>query len=84
MFRATNGVLSFTSPYVEIGVAQLGLIAGSGMLIAFLCTITFLPAAITLCRVHDEDVEIGFAWHSPAATEPILVLTVVRAAGFSA
>ena len=28
-----------------LGVAELGLIAGVGMLIAFLCTLTFLPAA---------------------------------------
>ena len=32
------------------GVAELGLIAGAGMLIAFVCTLTFLPAAITLFR----------------------------------
>ena len=32
------------------------------MLIAFLCTVTFLPAAITLCRPASEQAEVGFAW----------------------
>jgi hopanoid biosynthesis associated RND transporter like protein HpnN len=31
-------------------VAQLGIIAGGGMLIAFACTLTFLPAMLCLCR----------------------------------
>jgi hopanoid biosynthesis associated RND transporter like protein HpnN len=55
------GFLAFV-PTDFSGVAELGLIAGAGMLIAFLCTMTFLPAAITVCRAHDEHVEIGFAW----------------------
>ncbi len=42
------GFLAFT-PTAFIGVAQLGLIAGGGMLIAFLCTLTFLPALISIC-----------------------------------
>ena len=41
------GFLSFVPTHFR-GVAELGLIAGVGMLIAFLCTMTFLPAAITL------------------------------------
>jgi len=44
------------------GVAELGLIAGTGMLIAFLCTMTFLPAAIAVCRAPAERAEVGFAW----------------------
>ena len=55
------GFLAFV-PTAFSGVAELGLIAGFGMLIAFLCTITFLPAAITLCRPAGEQAEIGFAW----------------------
>ncbi len=42
------------------GVAELGLIAGSGMLIAFLCTMTFLPAAIALFAPPGEAAEVGF------------------------
>ena len=55
------GFLAFV-PTAFSGVAELGLIAGTGMLIAFLCTMTFLPAAITLCRARDESAEVGFAW----------------------
>jgi hopanoid biosynthesis associated RND transporter like protein HpnN len=55
------GFLAFV-PTAFSGVAELGLIAGSGMLIAFLCTMTFLPAAITVCRARDERAEVGFAW----------------------
>jgi uncharacterized protein len=46
-------------------VAELGLLAGFGMLIAFLCTMTFLPAAITLFRPHGERSEVGFRWAAP-------------------
>src|SRR4029077_20012511 len=47
------------------GVAELGLIAGFGMLIAFACTIGFLPAVITLCRPRREAAVVGFAWLAP-------------------
>ncbi|MGH7121355.1 MAG: MMPL family transporter, partial [Acetobacteraceae bacterium] len=69
------GFLAFV-PTDFAGVAELGLIAGTGMLIAFLCTMTFLPAAITVFRARDEQAEVGFAlgravdrliarWHAP-------------------
>src|SRR5215469_5485423 len=58
------GFLAFV-PTDFRGVAELGLIAGTGMLIAFLCTLTFLPAAISLLRPHGEAVEIGFRWAAP-------------------
>ena len=57
---AAAGFLAFV-PTNFSGVAELGLIAGTGMLIAFVCTITFLPAALTLCRPRAEAQEIGFA-----------------------
>ena len=47
------------------GVAELGLIAGVGMLIAFVCTLAFLPAAITLFRPRGEAGVVGFAWLAP-------------------
>ncbi len=53
------GFLAFV-PTEFRGVAELGLIAGVGMLIAFLCTMTFLPAMIALCRPRGEPAEIGF------------------------
>ncbi|HEY6433863.1 MAG TPA: MMPL family transporter, partial [Acetobacteraceae bacterium] len=64
------GFLAFV-PTNFIGVAELGLIAGFGMLIAFACTMTFLPAAITLCRPPGEARLVGFAWAVPL--DPLVV-----------
>jgi hopanoid biosynthesis associated RND transporter like protein HpnN len=58
---AAAGFLAFV-PTDFVGVAELGLIAGVGMLVALLCTILFLPAALTLCRPHAEAMEVGFVW----------------------
>jgi len=58
------GFLAFV-PTDFRGVAELGLIAGIGMLIAFVCTMTFLPAAISLFRPHAESAEVGFRWAVP-------------------
>ncbi|HEY1933744.1 MAG TPA: MMPL family transporter [Acetobacteraceae bacterium] len=58
------GFLAFV-PTSFAGVAELGLIAGIGMLIAFLCTMTVLPAAITLCHPPGELGMVGFAWAVP-------------------
>src|SRR5215469_7605164 len=58
------GFLAFV-PTDFRGVAELGLIAGVGMLIAFLCTMTFLPAAISLFRPQGENAEVGFRWAAP-------------------
>ena len=55
------GFLAFV-PTDFRGVAQLGLIAGAGMLIAFAATMTFLPALLTLLRPAGEAAEIGWAW----------------------
>ncbi len=44
------------------GVAELGLIAGVGMLIAFACTIVFLPACIALMRPRGEPAGVGYRW----------------------
>ena len=58
------GFLAFV-PTDFRGVAELGLIAGVGMLIAFACTLTVLPACITLCRPKGGAAEVGFAWAAP-------------------
>ena len=50
-----------------LGVAELGLIAGIGMIIAYLATLTFLPAAIKLLHPPAEHVPI--ATHSLAAVD---------------
>ncbi|GBQ63961.1 hypothetical protein AA103196_0743 [Ameyamaea chiangmaiensis NBRC 103196] len=59
------GFLAFT-PTAFIGVAQLGLIAGIGMLIAFVCTITLLPALLLLMHPRLEYRFSGFAFAQPA------------------
>ncbi len=58
------GFLAFV-PTDFRGVAELGMIAGVGMLIAFICTMTFLPAAIAVFRPHGESAEVGFGWAAP-------------------
>ncbi|MGH8148130.1 MAG: MMPL family transporter [Rhodanobacteraceae bacterium] len=45
------GFLAF-APTRFTGVAELGIIAGVGMLIALLCTLTILPALLTLLAAH--------------------------------
>jgi hypothetical protein len=57
---AASGFLAFV-PTAFAGVAELGLIAGAGMVIALLCTILFLPAAIRLLRPRPEPNPVGFA-----------------------
>ena len=54
------GFLAFV-PTDFTGVAGLGLIAGAGMLIAFGCTLLFLPAALVLFRPRAAATEVGFA-----------------------
>jgi uncharacterized protein len=81
------GFLAFT-PTKFVGVAQLGIIAGCGMLIAFTCTLTFLPAMLCLFRPGQEPREVGFQfakkldpvvqhWHRPV----VLVFTALATAG---
>ncbi|MCQ8242093.1 MMPL family transporter [Rhizosaccharibacter radicis] len=78
------GFLAFT-PTAFVGVAQLGLIAGFGMLIAFACTLTVLPALLTLFRPRPVHGEIGFTWARPLdravvrARRPILGISAVLA-----
>ncbi len=50
---AASGFLAFV-PTSFAGVAELGLIAGGGMIIALVCTILFLPAAIALLHPRAE------------------------------
>ncbi len=60
------GFLAFV-PTDFSGVAELGMIAGVGMLIAFATTVTVLPAAIMLLRPRHGRMagEAGFAWAAP-------------------
>ncbi|MCX5619050.1 MULTISPECIES: MMPL family transporter [Bombella] len=53
------GFLAFT-PTNFVGVAQLGLIAGGGMIIAFFCTLTLLPALLMAFRAKPGASSTGF------------------------
>ena len=58
------GFLAFL-PTAYVGVSQLGLIAGAGMLIAVTLNFTLLPALLTLFRPHGETESVGFAGAAP-------------------
>src|ERR1700685_1859232 len=47
------------------GLSELGLIAGCGMLIAFLCSITFVPAMLAVLNPPGEPASIGFRQLAP-------------------
>lgn len=47
------------------GVSELGLIAGTGMFIAFLSAITVLPALLTLFRPPPEEEPVGYKFLAP-------------------
>ncbi len=47
------------------GLSELGEIAGSGMIIAFLCSITLLPALLTVFKPPPEERPMGFAFLAP-------------------
>jgi hopanoid biosynthesis associated RND transporter like protein HpnN len=59
------GFFSFI-PTTYTGVAELGKVAGAGMIVAFLLSITLLPALLRLMRLGKEQDEVGFAWMAPA------------------
>jgi uncharacterized protein len=81
------GFLSFL-PTDYKGLSELGLLAGLGMIIAFLTSITVIPALLMLLRPPGEPEEMGFKFLAPLdrAMErqriPIIVCTgLVVAAG---
>ena len=47
------------------GIAELGKIAGAGMLVAFLSSITALPALLTLLNPPGESEPVGYAFLAP-------------------
>jgi len=52
-------------PTSYTGLSDLGQIASFGMLIAFLCSITLVPALLTLLRPPEEPRSVGFAKLAP-------------------
>jgi hypothetical protein len=58
------GFFSFI-PTDYVGVAELGLIAGMGMVVAFGLCISLLPALIMLVKPPGEEAHVGFAFFAP-------------------
>jgi hopanoid biosynthesis associated RND transporter like protein HpnN len=78
----TAGFFSFL-PTEYRGVSELGLIAGTGMMIAFLTSVTLLPALLTILRPPVEIDEVGYRWLIPVDRAlaflrlPILIATAL-------
>ena len=53
-------------PTDYLGVAELGLVAGAGMLIALFLNVTLLPALIALLKPGGESAPAGYRWLRPA------------------
>ena len=68
LLAAASIALAFWSflPTAYRGLSELGLIAGVGMGVAFVTTLSLLPALIMLFQPGVEPREIGFAWAAPA------------------
>ncbi len=78
------GFFSFL-PTKYVGVAELGLIAGIGMVVAFVLAITMLPALMMMIAPHGEAEEVGFKSLAPAdellKERRTLVLGIAAVAG---
>ena len=52
-------------PTAYVGLSELGLIAGTGMIIAFVTTVTLLPALLAALKPAGENAPVGFAALAP-------------------
>ena len=52
-------------PTAYVGLSELGLIAGTGMIIAFATTITLLPALLSVLKPRGERAPVGWAFLAP-------------------
>jgi len=68
MLAAASIALAFYSflPTAYVGLSELGLIAGTGIIIAFATTITLLPALLTVLKPSGEPEPIGYLALAPA------------------
>jgi len=82
------GFLSFL-PTAYRGLSELGLIAGFGMLIAFISSITMLPALLSRLKPRSEPYPLGYAFLAPVDIfleryrVPILIVTALVILGAS-
>ncbi len=60
----TAGFFSFL-PTAYRGLSELGLIAGSGMIVAFMISITLLPALLHILQPAGESDSMGYRWLAP-------------------
>jgi hopanoid biosynthesis associated RND transporter like protein HpnN len=58
------GFFSFL-PTTYVGVAELGMVAGIGMIVAFGLSISLLPALLVLVKPVGEEDEIGYRFFAP-------------------
>jgi len=58
------GFFSFL-PTAYRGVAELGIIAGGGILVAFVLTLTLLPAVLVLIAPKPRRTPVGYQWTQP-------------------
>ena len=67
MLAAASIAAAFYSflPTAYVGLSELGLIAGTGMIIAFLTTVTLLPALLSVLKPAGEAAPVGWAWLAP-------------------
>jgi hopanoid biosynthesis associated RND transporter like protein HpnN len=52
-------------PTAYVGLSELGLIAGTGMIVALVTTVTLLPAMLTILKPSGERAPIGYAALAP-------------------
>jgi uncharacterized protein len=52
-------------PTAYVGLSELGLIAGTGMIVAFLTTVTLLPALLSVLKPAGEPAPVGWAALAP-------------------
>lgn len=52
-------------PTAYVGIAELGIISGIGMVIALLFCVILLPALLMLIKPQRPGAEVGFAWAAP-------------------
>lgn len=53
-------------PTAYVGIAELGVVAGLGMVIALVFSLTLLPALLVLLKPGRPRGDVGFAWAAPA------------------
>ena len=52
-------------PTSYVGVSELGVIAGLGMIIALVLNVTLLPALVMLMPLPQQELAVGYAWFAP-------------------